>query len=197
MRLLAALTLLLALGLASCGNDPSEPPEIRVSGNDPVKRVRFPRFGVAVSVPRTAELQRRPRPGVFRLYLGEPLVSMFAYRRKEQIPRGGSQLRAARRRLIKQVKQRDPDFEVRSSSLTEIGGAKAVELVGNQVISGARLRTRSVHVYKRKSEYVIELLAPVRDFARTDRAVFEPLLRSLELSGDVKAPKPKRKKKRG
>jgi hypothetical protein len=196
VRSLAALPLLLALALVSCGNDRSSLRETRVSGNDPVERARFPRYGVSVEVPRTAGLQRRPRPGVFRVFLGEPFVSMFAYRRKEQIPRKDAELRDARRRLIKQVERRDPDFKLRGSRVTEVAGARAVELVGEQVISSARLRTRSVHVYKHKSEYVIELLAPPKEFARTDRALFEPLLRSLKLSGEVKAPKGKRKRKR-
>ena len=194
MRPLLATGLLLALALASCGNERSSAQPIRISADDPVKRVKFPRFGVSVAVPRTAELQRRPRPGIFRLFLGEPAVAMFGYRRKERIPRRERDLRAARRRLIRQVERRDPDFVLRSSQLGEVGGARSVELVGDQVIAGARLRTRSVHAYKGKAEYVVELLSPRTEFARTNRVVFRPLLRSLRLSGEVKPPK--RKKKR-
>lgn len=180
-------TLFAAAALPGCGNDRAEPPATSVRGGDAVERVEFPRFGARLEVPRSAELQPTPRPGVFRLYLGEPVISMFAYPRKEQIPRGGRELAAARRRLVKEVKKRDPDYELRNARLTEVAGARAVELVGDQTISRADLRTRSVHVYKRKAEYVIELLAPVEEFDRTNREVFEPLLRSLKLSGVVKA----------
>ena len=195
MRPLAIL-LPLALALASCGNERAEAPASRVAGNDPVKRVEFPRYGVQVSVPTTASVERTARPGVFRLFLGQPLISMFAYPREEQIPRERDDLKVARRRLLKEVKRRDPDYELISSRLTELGGARAIELLGDQRISRGQLRTRSVHVYKRDAEYVIELLAPLAEFDRTDREVFEPLLRSLELSGKVKRPpKPGKKKK--
>ena len=186
MRRLLTSVLLAAVAAVGCGNEPSAPPATHVREGDPVERVRFPRFGASLEVPRSADLQRAARPGVFRLYLGEPVVSMFAYPRKEQIPRSRTELTAARRRLVKEVKRRDPDYELRSSRITELAGGRVVELLGDQVISRAELRTRSVHVYKRRAEYVIELLAPVEEFERTDREVFQPLLRSLKLSGVVK-----------
>jgi hypothetical protein len=189
VRQLVLPSLLCALALAACGYERAEAPEIRVASDAPLDRLEFPRYGVVVSVPRSLPLQRRPRPEVFRLYLGEPFASMFAYRRRERIPRRPAELAAARRRLIREVKERDPGFEVRTSRLTEVAGGKTVELIGDQTISRGRLRTRSVHVYKGNAEYVIELLAPVREFERSDREVFRPLLRSLRLSGEVKPPR--------
>ena len=194
-RLLAPL-LAAALGPAACGNEAADSPVVRIGADAPVKRVDFPRQGIELTVPKGAPLERRERPGVFRLFLGEPFISMFAYARKEQIPRKVGELKVARRRLIKEVEGRGHRFELRGSRLTEIDGAKAVELVGDQTIMRARLRTRSVHVYKRKAEYVIELLAPEADFARIEREVFDPMLRSLILSGEVK-PARKRKRKKG
>jgi hypothetical protein len=196
LRPLAKLLLLAALGLAACGNDRAEVPATRVVGEDPVKRLKFPRYGVEVSVPTTASVQRTARPGVFRLFLGQPLVSLFAYPRREEIPRRERDLRVARKRLIKEVKRRDPDYELLSSRLFDLAGAKAIELVGDQTISRGRLRTRSVHVYKRDAEYVIELLAPPAEFERTDQDVFGPLLRSLKLSGEVKQPQKRKEKKK-
>jgi hypothetical protein len=178
--------LLIAAPLAACGNDRAEAPATHVTGEDAVERVEFPRYGAELEVPRSAELQRTPRPGVFRLFLGQPLVSMFAYPRKEQIPRKPGELRTARRRLVKEVRKRDPDYRLRRARVTEVAGANAIELLGDQTISRGELRTRSVHVYKRKAEYVVELLAPVEEFERTNSEVFEPLLRSLELSGMIK-----------
>jgi hypothetical protein len=186
VRLLAAVTLLCALALAACGNDRTEVAETRAGGDEPVKHHEFPRYGIEVAVPQSVFLDRRARPEVFRLFLGQPVISMFAYRRRERIPHRPRELAAARRRLIREVKGRDPRFKLRSARLTEVANARAVELVGDQTISRGHLRTRSLHVYKGKAEYVIELLAPVADFARTDREVFRPLLRSLTLSGDVK-----------
>jgi hypothetical protein len=195
VRLLAALTLVPALALAACGNQRSELGEARVAAK-PVTQVDFPRYGIEVSVPEAAEPVKRPPPGVFRLFLGEPLVSAFAYRRKEEIPRKERALRAARRRLIEQVEKRDPSFELLRSRLTGVAGAKAVELLGEQTISHGLLRTRSVHVYKGNAEYVFELLAPPEQFERTDREVFEPLLRSLALSGRLPEPEKNKNKKK-
>ncbi len=59
-----------------------------------------------------------------------------------------------------------------------------MEVVGTQSLSGGRLRTRSVHVFKGSAEYVIELIAPPQDFT-VDRTVFSPMLRTLELTGRV------------
>jgi hypothetical protein len=183
------MALLLVLALPACGHERTEAPEIEVASNDPVDRHEFPRYGVVVSVPRSLPLQRRPRPEVFRVYLGQPFVSMFAYRRRERIPRRPGELAAARRRLIREVEERDPGFDLRRSRLTEVAGGKTVELVGDQTISRGQLRTRSVHVYKGGAEYVIELLAPVGEFARMDREVLRPLLASLRLSGEVRPPR--------
>ena len=194
---LPALPLAAALVLGGCGNEAAESPGLQVGPNAPVKRVSFPRQGVELTVPREVRVERRPRPGVFRLFLGEPFVSMFAYPRREQIPRRTDELKAARRRLVKEVERRGQAFELVSSSLTEVDGAKAIELVGDQTIMRGRLHTRSVHVYKRKAEYVIELLAPRRDYARVEREVFEPLLRSLRLSGEVEPARKAKKNKKG
>ena len=43
-----------------------------------------------------------------------------------------------------------------------MNGARAVELVGDQRLSKGRLRTRSLHVYKGKAEYVIEMRRAAR-----------------------------------
>ena len=193
MRPLAILLLVPLAALAACGNERAEAPTAGVAGGGSVKPLEYPRYGVEVSVPSTASVQETEPPGVFRLFLGEPLVSMFAYSRKEQIPRKPEELRQARRRLIKEVERRDPDYELRSSRITEVAGAKAIELVGDQTISRGLLRTRSVHVYKRKAEYVVELLAPPEKFRSTDREVFDPLLDSLKLTGKIKAVKRKKK----
>ena len=182
---LAAPLLLLAL-LAGCGNERGEAPDLSIDSDTPRKTVRFPDAGITVDVPRTVVPTRREPPAVFRLVLGEPLVSAFAYRRREQIPKRPAEVRGAQRRLERTVARRDPDFELDRSTILRVAGAPAVELVGVQTLSGGRLRTRSVHVYKGGAEYVFELLSPPREFARNDRAVFAPLLASAKLTGKVR-----------
>ena len=61
-----------------------------------------------------------------------------------------------------------------------------MELVGDQTMSRARLRTRSLHVYEGRAEYVIELAVPIKDFDRLDRAVLSPIEASLEVTGEVR-----------
>jgi len=61
-----------------------------------------------------------------------------------------------------------------------------VELLGDQRLSNGRLRTRSLHVYKGRAEYVIELAADRGDFAALDRTVYRPIRRTLKLTGKVR-----------
>jgi hypothetical protein len=193
---IAAPLLLLTLA-AGCGNEAGTVPEVRVQPDTPRRTLEFPAAGMTVEIPRGgAMLARRNAPGVFRVSLGEPFISAFAYRRKERIPKRKGEVRAAKRRLEKLVEKRDPDFRLRSSRITEVDGAPAVELVGDQTLSRGRLRTRSVHVYKGRAEYVIELLAPVDEFERNETGALEPLLDSIELSGKIEAPKKEKKRDR-
>ena len=67
----------------------------------------------------------------------------------------------------------------------QVDGSRAIELVGRQTISQSRLSTRSLHVFEGKGEYVIEMLAPVRQFDRLDKQLFDLIRDSLEVTGKV------------
>lgn len=173
------------LAASGCGNERARPAEIEFTRDSPRKTVRYPAVGLTLEVPRRAIVADRPRPGVFRIVLGQPLVASFAYKRKEPLPKSRKDLRTARRRLVKAIEKRAKRFEVRSSEVTKAAGTNAIEVVGDQTIARGRLRTRSIHVFKGKMEYVFELLAPVKKFASTDRAVFQPMIGSLEVTGKL------------
>jgi hypothetical protein len=111
---------------------------------------------------------------------------VFAYRRREQIPRSGAELGVARRRLVAQVHRRNLRFRLIRSRPTRVAGARAIQLVGDQTISRARLRTRSVHVFKGHGEYVLDMLAPVHQFPSANRNFFSPAVRSVRITGRVK-----------
>ena len=177
----------LSLLVAGCGAERSEQGAPIVQRFEAAKRVRYPSAGLSLEVPMPAGHQRRRAPGVFRVVLGQPLVSGFAYRRKEPLPRRSAELRAARRRLVREVRRRGRgDFRLVSSRTLRVDGAPAIEIVGDQTLSRARLRTRSLHAFRGRAEYVIELLAPVRDYEQVNRLVFAPMVRSLELTGRIR-----------
>jgi hypothetical protein len=185
---LAPLLALACLALTSCGAERRPPPDpARALGSSPATReVELARAGVTLRVPVRVALERRRPPALFRLSLPSgAVVSSFAYRRDEPLPRDGASLRAARRRLERAVRRRDPGFRLISSRVLRAGGAAGVEIVGRQMLSGGRLDTRSVHLFEGNAEYVFELLAPRPDFAPADRLVFSPMLRSLSLTGRV------------
>ena len=177
----------IACALSGCGADRAELAPSTVDQDAPRTRSGFPRAGMQLELPAAAVLERRKAPGVFRAAVGESFIGAFAYRRAEQLPRDERELQAARRRLVRQVLRRDRDFELIRSRTTRAAGARAVELVGDQRIGGGTLRTRSLHVYRGRGEYVLDMLAPVRDFPLMNRTFFSPAVGSLKVTGRVEA----------
>ena len=123
------------------------------------------RAGMEFSHPRNWRLRRRDLPAAFELTSGEAAIAGWAYAREEDLPEPGAQLESARERLVEAIEERDPEFRVRSAEATEVAGAPAIDVRGDQVIAERRLRTRSVHVFEGEVEYVIEALSPPADFA--------------------------------
>lgn len=190
------LVIALVCAVAGCGTERSVLPDASPDPGAQKRRLSFPHVGMAVSVPKRLLGTPRQQPSVFRGSLGNWSVGGFAYRRREQLPRDRTELEAARRRLVRQARGRGRRWRLIRSRVTRVARTPAVELVGNQTISRARLRTRSLHLYKGSAEYVIELLAPPREFRRADRVLFGPLLRSLKVTGKIKPPPRKRRKSR-
>ncbi len=171
--------------LTGCGKDRLEASDVEFTADGQQKAVAYPKVGMRFRVPRNVRLDPSAPPGVFRGSAGDAFLAGFAYRRAEQLPRNRRELAAARRRLVTASRKRGQGYKLRSARTLRVDGARAVELLGDQRISNGRLRTRSLHVYKGRAEYVIELLAPARDFAYLDRTVYRPLRRTLRLTGKV------------
>jgi len=185
------LLILMALAAAGCGAERRGSPDSRVKEGAPSKAFVFPKVGMRFKAPVGNALRAAKKPGVFKIFLGEPVISAFAYRRREQVPKRRSELSAARRRLVGAVKERSRDYRLERSRITKVAAAPAIELLGSQTIARGRLRIRSLHVFKGRGEYVLELLAPKGEYDRANRVVFTPLLRSLKLTGKVDEPKKK------
>jgi hypothetical protein len=193
---LAAACAVLVCGFGACGAERARKPKTAVEPGDRFQRVSYPRAGLSLSLPVGASGERRRYPGVLRASVGESFVAVFAYRRREQIPRTAGELGAARRRLVAQVYRRSRRFRLIRSRVTRVARAPAIGLLGDQTISRSRLRTRSLHVYKGRGEYVIDMLAPVDRFRATNRVFFSPTARSLRVTGRIKRPPPRKRRKR-
>jgi len=181
----AATIAVCLLALAGCGNDrPDVSLRAELSGES--RQVSFPRAGLEVELPREFDARPAEAPQVFRAVYGKALVSAYVYQRDEQAPSDDAQLDAALTRLEQAAEQRTPKYVLRSCGTAEVAGARALELIGDQTISGARLRTHSLHVFDDGAEYVIELLAPRREFLRFDRAVFPLVERTLAVTGAIR-----------
>ena len=182
-----ALLLVLCVSLlAACGEEPDDPPRVfDVKAPRGSKAADFPEAGMSFTRPANWRLRRSQAPGVFELVSGQALVAGWAYPREEPLPESDAELEGARKRLIDAIEERDPEYEIQDAAAIDVAGAPAIEVTGQQVISKLALSTRSVHVFKGETEYVIEALAPPGDVEVVDRWVLAPLLDSLELEGEV------------
>jgi hypothetical protein len=181
-RLIALLLLGAAVG---CGAERQTAPDPDAALRSKLERRDFPAAGLSIALPRRIPIGPVEPPQVFRAGVGDWFMSAFAYPRTEQLPRGRAALATARRRLIAEVRRRDPRWRLVSSRITRADGAPAVELVGDQTLARARVRTRTLHVYRGDGEYVLELAAGLGRFPSLDRSTFEPIARSLRVTGRI------------
>lgn len=183
----AALLLLACVPLlAACGEEPDDPPRVfHVKAPRGQQRAEFLGAGMALDHPANWKLRRRDAPGVFELVSGQAIVAGWAYPREEPLPETDAELESARDRLVEAIQVRDPDYRVRSTAVTDLAGAPAIDVEGEQTLARRDLRTRSVHVFAGDVEYVIEAIAPPGDYDLVEEGVMEPLLDSLELEGEV------------
>jgi hypothetical protein len=183
----AVLLLLVCLPLlAACGEEPDDPPAVfKVKAPRGEKVEEFPAAGMTLTRPKNWRLRRRDAPGVFELASGEAIIAGWAYPRDEPLPDTDADMEAAKDRLVDAIHERNPDYRVRSAVVTELAGAPAIDVEGEQVLSRRTLRTRSAHLFLGDVEYVIEAIAPPADFALVEERVMTPLLDSLEVEGEV------------
>ena len=173
--------------LASCGAEQAAPREL-LDSQPPARMepLRYPAVGLRFSAPTNWTREDGELPRVVTLTSGDALVAIWAYRRRQPLPSDAGELRAARRRLVAEVRRRDRDFVLEKSGSLRVDRARAVELVGRQRIAGRGFRTRSVHVFRGRAEYVFEALAPPGEFSLANRRVLDSLLRSLSASGRIR-----------
>jgi len=119
---------------------------------------------------------------------GRATVAVWRFPRTEPLPRTAGDLRRARRGLLGAARARDPSFHSREARRRRVGRHRAIEVTGSGTIEGQPRALRSLHIYAYGGEVVVDALAPPGDFARVDREVFRPLMRSLRLMRPRAAP---------
>ena len=181
-----AVVALIAAALGGCGRERLSAADFEFEAAKDTQPAAFADVGMRFRLPRNIALIDTPAPGVFRGAAGDAFLSGFAYRRAEQLPRNRRELAVARRRLVAATRKRERGYRLRSARSIRVDGARAVELLGDQRISNGRLRTRSLHVYKGRAEYVVELAADADDFAYLDRTVYQPIRTSLRFTGRIR-----------
>jgi hypothetical protein len=187
----AALTL--APALSGCGNDRTEPPNVgRIPPPTGFRDQTFIKEGLYFKAPRNWRvIEGDAQYQVATVAVGDAQIGVWRYPRTEPLPETRSQLAAARKALLAQVKNRDPTFKLQSSRLVQKEGLNGVELIGTETNQGQTRMVRSLHAYGRKAEVVVDAFAPPADFARVDGETFGPLARSLKLGEPGKSAAPK------
>lgn len=181
MRLLRPLAVLLLLALlAACGNSRTPVPSLtQPAAPNGFRALIFPRAGIRLEVPRNWAAIGERAPLLAIVSSGAAIVAVWRYRRTGSPP---PDLGRVRRGLITAARARDNTLRVVSSTVTTVSGSPAIVLDAIESIAGQPRRVRSLHVFRRAAELVIDEYAPPAVFGAVDRQVFSPLARSLQLS---------------
>jgi len=181
------------LAFAGCGNDRTQPPDVgRIPAPTGFRDQTFIKEGLYFKAPRNWRvIEGDAQYQVATVAVGDAQIGVWRYPRTEPLPETRSQLAAARKALLAQVRNRDPTFSLTSSRLVMKKGLNGVELIGTETNQGQKRMVRSLHAYGRKAEVVVDAFAPPADFARVDRETFGPLARSLKLGEPGKSAAPK------
>jgi hypothetical protein len=182
MRRAASIAALAAL-MAGCGNARTQPPDVSVIGpSQGTVQARYPDEGIAFDAPKGWDLTGGQAPLVATVQTGRATVAIWRYPRTEPLPRTKAQLRQARDSLIIAAKARDATFRPIKAAVIRVNGAPAVQIRATETIAGQPRTVRSTHIYKHRSEVVVDAYAPAEDFRRADALAFRPVLRSLRIS---------------
>jgi len=182
LALLSLVVAAAAVVLAGCGNDRTPPPDTgRIPPPAGFRDVKYPAEGVTLRAPSNWRQIQGTGDQLATIAIGDAQIAIWRYERSEPLPTNRAQLKAARQALVAQVQSRDPTFELTSSRLVLKPGTRAVELIGEGTNQGEKRSVRSLHVYGRGVEVVLDAFAPPRDFARVDEETFGPVSRSLKL----------------
>ena len=176
-----AALLFAVLTLAGCGTHRSRPPDV-LDPAAPRGTVAKSADGISYRGPRNWQPLARAGSLVGGLVSNTATVAIWRYPRTEPLPADRAALEQARTLLLDSVRQRNPSFSLDAARTTRIGGAPGIEITGAQTVAGSGYSVRSMHLFAHGAEIVVDAYAPAHDFARVDRQVFRPLLKSLRVT---------------
>jgi len=179
---LALISVVAAVAIVGCGNSRTPPPDTgRIPPPDGFRDLRYPSAGITLRAPSNWREIQGSGDQVSTVAIGDAQIAIWRYARTEPLPVNLAQLKAAKEALVAQVRTRDATFKLTSSRLVIKPGTRAVELIGQGTNQGERRTVRSLHVFGRGHEIVVDAFAPPADFARVDEETFGPVTRSLRL----------------
>jgi hypothetical protein len=182
-RPLTALTVTAAVALTGCGNRRAAVPDTATAGPPlGTNAAGYPQAGLRFGAPAGWHVEPGHSPLVTTITTGRAAIAVWRYPRTEPLPATTRALEQAKSALLAAAKARDATFAPQDARATRVDGRGAVEVRGTETVEGARRAVRSTHVFAFGAELVVDASAPPRDFARVDRQVFGPLLRSLRVS---------------
>ena len=189
--LAVAIPLALVAVLAGCGNRRTPAPGVPLPAA-PVghRAVQLDSEGLRFQRPANWTFTLGAPPQVASVGSGRAAVVLWRYPRAEPLPQDAGALDRARRALIAAAKARDRSLRVVTARTVTVDGARGVELVAHERLSSHPREVRSTHLYAHGAEVVVDAYAPPSQFARVDRTVFRPLLRSLRLAAPGTVPRP-------
>jgi len=182
----AVLVLVLVLG--GCGNSRTPVPNLQPPAPPgAVVQLRYPAYGISLRVPSNWVQEGAGAPLLATVSSGKAVVALWSYRRAAPPPAGMAGLALARVRLIAATERRDRSLRLIHAKFIQVDHHAGVELDALERIAGQPRRVRSVHVFTRHAEVVLDAYAPPEIFHPVDHDVFSPLKRSLRLQSSTAA----------
>jgi len=170
--------------IAGCGTSRTPVPNAAVpAAPNGYVGVGFPHVGIRFLFPTNWTRLNFGLPLDATISSGPAVVALWRYARSGPQPSDRLELAQARNRLISAARARDRTLVVIRSKLTRIDGAPTIVLDATETNSGRPQRVRSIHIFVRGGEIVLDEYAPPNLFHTVDHDVFSPLNRSVVLHG--------------
>ncbi len=170
-------------GLAACGNSRTPvPTQSQLASPLTFRKVRLRAAGITLRAPLNWGIADDRRPLVNTLTFGTAVVAIWRYPRSGSATLDRAAIQTATKRLVRDSRAKDPGFRLLATHVRRVGGAPTVEIDALEQVGREARRVRSLHLFTRRAELVLDEYAPPASFAAIDGSVFSPLTRSVALT---------------